>query len=210
LLSYRTLNSKIAYRSSCGVASLQLQLTIIIIGLKFTYEVIHSIVELILKQSPITSVFDVSEASERRKMWKIVRLAKSSSSAAVMQQPQSLGIANSTRLFTEFRKPEVVNALKQGITVIDVRQPEEIVETGSLKAGNGEAKNIPLGELQAALAMSDSDFKKRYKFDKPKPTQEVIFSCRSGKRSANASTIAESVGYTKVTNYIGGAIDWFQ
>ena len=40
-------------------------------------------------------------------------------------------------------------------------------------------------------------FKEKYGFEKPKKDQEIVFYCRSGKRSATASDIAAKNGYTK-------------
>lgn len=85
----------------------------------------------------------------------------------------------------------------------------EVEETGSLSYEGNTAKTLPLPEVEEALKMSDLHFKETYKFDKPKQSEKVVFSCRSGRRSVAASNTAEKEGYTNVFNYTGGAQEWF-
>ena len=40
--------------------------------------------------------------------------------------------------------------------------------------------------------------------------QTIVFSCKAGIRSMHAAQFAAMSGYTKLTNYIGGADDWFR
>jgi len=93
--------------------------------------------------------------------------------------------------------------------VVDVRNQDEVLETGKLKYGLTEAHTIPLPELELALKLGEDEFRGKYNFQKPQETDEVIFSCRSGKRSVAASIIAERSGLRNVFNYTGGALDWF-
>lgn len=52
--------------------------------------------------------------------------------------------------------------------------------------------------LQEVLVnMSREDFKLKYGRDKPGKDFNIIFSCRSGRRSANAQQLAISLGYTR-------------
>jgi len=91
------------------------------------------------------------------------------------------------------------------IILIDVREPAEIQETG-LIAGSF---NIPLGELKNALQLlSPADFLKKYGVHKPKPDADLVFTCRSGKRSRDAMQTAESVGFPNSRHYVGGFLDW--
>jgi len=113
------------------------------------------------------------------------------------------------RFYTNVDRAQLEGKMKKGTTLIDVRGPEEIAETGVLEHGESKAKNVPLPELEVALALSKSDFKLRYKFEKPQLSDEVIFSCRAGRRSVRASLIAEKAGFRNVVNYTGGSNDWF-
>jgi rhodanese-related sulfurtransferase len=115
------------------------------------------------------------------------------------------------RFYTNVNKTDlkIKMAHKPALLVVDVRNGDEIAQTGILQHKDVAAKNVPLGDLEGALKLSDEEFKRKFQFEKPKPTTEIIFSCRSGKRSASASQVAEALGYKNVYNYTGGANDWF-
>jgi 3-mercaptopyruvate sulfurtransferase SseA len=48
----------------------------------------------------------------------------------------------------------------------------------------------------------------KFAFPKPLPAQNIIFFCRSGKRSATAAEWAGEKGYANVRNYTGSWLDW--
>lgn len=73
--------------------------------------------------------------------------------------------------------------------LVDVRTPEEFA-SGHIEG----AINIPLQSLEARLSEIPRD-------------GEVVVYCRSGSRSAQASTILASSGYTQISD-LGGIIDW--
>uniref|UniRef100_T1HUD5 Rhodanese domain-containing protein n=3 Tax=Rhodnius prolixus TaxID=13249 RepID=T1HUD5_RHOPR len=75
---------------------------------------------------------------------------------------------------------ELKNHQKLGTLIIDVREPEEIAETGVLPDGI----NVPLGEICAALSKAPHDFETKYGRKMPEKGDDIVFSCRSGKRSA--------------------------
>jgi rhodanese-related sulfurtransferase len=74
--------------------------------------------------------------------------------------------------------------------VIDVREAEETRE-GMIPG----AASFPLGELEDALARLD-------------PDSPVVFVCRSGRRSARATVLAEELGFTAVASMTGGMLRW--
>ncbi len=76
--------------------------------------------------------------------------------------------------------------------LIDVREPDEVLQ-GMIPS----AVNLPLSDLSGALHMDGAKFKEKYGFQKPEFGQEVVFYCRSGKRSATASDVARRNGYKK-------------
>jgi rhodanese-related sulfurtransferase len=76
--------------------------------------------------------------------------------------------------------------------LIDVREPDEVIQ-GSIPS----SVNLPLSEISTALGMNEDAFKAKYGWDKPKRDQEIIFYCRSGKRSASAGDVAVRNGYKK-------------
>ncbi|XP_078046900.1 rhodanese domain-containing protein CG4456 isoform X2 [Augochlora pura] len=101
---------------------------------------------------------------------------------------------------------DVIEAQKNdSVLIIDVREQNEIDETGKLPG----SIHIPMGDVSNTLLnLSDKDF--RNKFDKEKPTKntKIILSCRSGKRSAMVQEEIQKLGFQNAYNYIGGWTDW--
>ncbi|KAL0950888.1 hypothetical protein HGRIS_007647 [Hohenbuehelia grisea] len=89
--------------------------------------------------------------------------------------------------------------------IIDVREPDEVIQ-GSIPS----SVNLPLSVLGNALHTQPAVFKERYGFEKPKLSQEIVFYCRSGKRSASACDVAKRNGYTNLFNYEGSWLDWVE
>lgn len=73
-----------------------------------------------------------------------------------------------------------------------MREPDEVVQ-GMIPS----AVNLPLSTLAGALHMAGDKFKEKYGFQKPAFDQEIVFYCRSGKRSSTASDVARRNGYKK-------------
>ncbi|TMW44620.1 hypothetical protein DOY81_010297 [Sarcophaga bullata] len=102
---------------------------------------------------------------------------------------------------------EVKKLTKQSAQLlIDVREPEELQECGKIAV----SINIPLGQVEHELgsAVSNCIFKARYGRDKPDKNNEIIFHCRSGKRSQKAAELARTLGYNNTKNYQGSYIEW--
>ncbi len=89
-------------------------------------------------------------------------------------------------------EPEWVMQNQPSVTILDVREPDEITES---VAGLNNAMLIPLNELRDRL--------EEVPRDKP-----VVTLCRSGKRSAMAITILKNGGHEKVANIHGGVLHW--
>ncbi|KZT74829.1 Rhodanese-like protein [Daedalea quercina L-15889] len=87
--------------------------------------------------------------------------------------------------------------------LIDVREPDEVLQ-GSIPS----SVNLPLSVLPNSLNMDAAAFKEKFGFEKPRRDQEVVFYCRSGKRSASACDVAKRNGYTNLYNYQGSWLDW--
>ncbi|KAH8392616.1 heat shock protein 67B2-like [Drosophila serrata] len=88
--------------------------------------------------------------------------------------------------------------------LIDVREPEELKETGQIPS----SINIPLGVVSQELAASGQVFKSKYGREKPEPDTEIIFHCKIGKRSLKAAESAAALGFRNVKNYEGSWLDW--
>lgn len=87
--------------------------------------------------------------------------------------------------------------------LIDVREPHEY-EAGNIPT----SRNLPLSNLERVLALKDAEFEQTTGFKKPKKDEELIFYCKAGVRSTNASGIAEKLGWNEIGNYKGSWIDW--
>ncbi|KAF5322868.1 hypothetical protein D9619_001719 [Psilocybe cf. subviscida] len=92
---------------------------------------------------------------------------------------------------------------QQGSYIIDVREPDEVIQ-GMIPS----AVNLPLSVLAGALHLPHKEFAQKYGFEKPRLDQEVVFYCRSGKRSTTACDVAKRNGYTNILNYKGSWLDW--
>ncbi|KAL7727807.1 hypothetical protein ACLKA6_019746 [Drosophila palustris] len=88
--------------------------------------------------------------------------------------------------------------------LIDVREPDELKETGQIPS----SINIPLGIVSQELAVSDHLFKSKYGRNKPKSDTEIIFHCKIGRRSLKAAEAAAALGFKNVKNYEGSWLDW--
>ncbi|XP_003485535.1 thiosulfate sulfurtransferase/rhodanese-like domain-containing protein 3 isoform X3 [Bombus impatiens] len=91
------------------------------------------------------------------------------------------------------------------VLIIDVREKEEIDETGKLPG----SIHIPMGDVANTLSsLSEKDFKERFKKEKPSKNTKIILSCRSGKRSGMVQEEIRKLGYENAYNYVGGWLDW--
>ena len=99
-----------------------------------------------------------------------------------------------------------IQAVKENSTLlIDVREPSELQETGVLPS----SINIPLNDLENILKNTDGkEFLSKYGKNKPTSNTPIIFSCRSGVRSAKAANIAINLGFINVSNFEGGWLEW--
>lgn len=89
--------------------------------------------------------------------------------------------------------PEEVEQHLGSIEIIDVRRPDEYI--GELRHIEG-SKLVTLGpELMQFLESGDR-------------SKEIVFVCRSGGRSGQATILSRSLGYTHTVNMAGGMILW--
>ena len=95
---------------------------------------------------------------------------------------------------TNITAEEVKARLDKGekLHLIDVREPFENAEF------NIGGTLIPLGNIRSMQTEDIDDLK----------NEEVIFYCRSGKRSADAAHILDSIGFTNTKNLVGGMLEW--
>ncbi|XP_043915435.1 thiosulfate:glutathione sulfurtransferase [Protopterus annectens] len=92
---------------------------------------------------------------------------------------------------------------KGSLQIFDVRTEAE-VEMGTIP----NSINIPVDEIEAALKRDDADFKQKYKINKPKLEDNIVFYCQMGRRGARSTDIAQSLGYKNAHNLAGGFQEW--
>jgi rhodanese-related sulfurtransferase len=78
------------------------------------------------------------------------------------------------------------------LNLVDVREPHENADF------NIGGILLPLGKVQTMQVEDIEDLK----------NEEVILYCRSGNRSGQATLILEQLGFTNVSNLVGGMLDW--
>lgn len=88
--------------------------------------------------------------------------------------------------------PDEVYAKADKLTLIDVRSADEYT---------GELGHIPNAKLVTLDTLMDN-------IDDIPKDKTVIFICRSGRRSANATAIAQDNGFESVYNMKGGMLAW--
>ncbi len=81
--------------------------------------------------------------------------------------------------------------IDQGVHIVDVREPKELVQDGALP----NAQLVPLNTLFA----NPRDYLKE---------DNILFLCKVGQRSAIACEMAAAVGMTKLYNMEGGIEAW--
>lgn len=97
--------------------------------------------------------------------------------------------------YTTIGTDEAKRMIDAGITIIDVRQPEEW-NRGHI----AEAVLVPLNGIYSfGKALKDLNLPE---------DQEIIFTCAVGQRSATASEIAMVAGFKKVYNLANGMNGW--
>ena len=97
--------------------------------------------------------------------------------------------------YTTIGTDEAKRMIDAGVTIIDVRQPEEW-NRGHI----AEATLVPLNGIYSfGKALKDLNLPE---------DQEIIFTCAVGQRSATASEIAMVAGFKKVYNLANGMNGW--
>lgn len=87
--------------------------------------------------------------------------------------------------------PQWVEQNLSSLQVIDVRNEEELIESGFVDS----SINIPLDQLVSEV-------------DKLNKDQNTVIICRSGRRSAQAVKLLQKEQFTKIANVRGGILDW--
>ena len=89
-------------------------------------------------------------------------------------------------------KPVYEILLKEGYQLIDVRTPVEFMEGHIDGAKNINIKSIEFLDKINSLSKEDT----------------LLIYCRSGRRSAKASNLMDSLGFKKIYDLRGGYLNW--
>ncbi|XP_076648501.1 rhodanese domain-containing protein CG4456 [Halictus rubicundus] len=126
------------------------------------------------------------------------------STSTVSKSITSMAEGDAKQLNLDYK--DILKAQKDdNVLIIDVREQNEIDETGKLPG----SIHIPMGDVtNALLNLTEKDFKSRFNKEKPSKSTKIILSCRSGKRSAMVQEDIQKLGYQNAYNYVGGWLDW--
>ncbi|KAM0753753.1 endoplasmic reticulum protein [Meredithblackwellia eburnea MCA 4105] len=126
-----------------------------------------------------------------------------SSSATLYDQRYTAKNWSNSEPVTYHELKPITKSPSDDILLIDVREPDEVAQ-GNIPS----SVNVPLSSFEKSLSLDEGDFTKIHGFHKPTKGQQIIFYCRSGKRSATALDLAKRAGYRAVRNYEGSWLDW--
>jgi len=113
-----------------------------------------------------------------------------------------LSKAVDTQILTFEQIAEEINS-GTDILLIDVREKDETINDGKIPT----SRNIPLGELAAAIQLDPDAFLDKYGFKKPHAEQSIVVHCKKGPRAFNSASILKYGGYPNVRVY-SGILDW--
>ena len=72
------------------------------------------------------------------------------------------------------------------------------------------AVNIPVTSQPDSFHISEEEFEDRFGYPRPDKDQEVVFYCKAGVRSRAAAGLARDAGWSKVGEYPGSFLDWYE
>jgi len=115
----------------------------------------------------------------------------------------SFGACAQNDEFTNVSNEELEKLLDQGVTLVDIRLPEEWRQTGIIKGSH----TITLFDKNGRVA---EDFISKFSAI-TSPEKPVALICRTGNRSRAASTmLVKQLGYKDVYNVTKGITDWIR
>ncbi|KAF9282115.1 hypothetical protein BGZ68_006196 [Mortierella alpina] len=126
--------------------------------------------------------------------------------------PRSMAALRQVQYSSKTTKPDVVtfeeidtliHKKDKKVVLIDVRESGEVAQ-GVIPTSH----HVPLANIQEALSLPEKEFEARFGFKKFGKDDEVIFYCRSGRRSGMAFELAKQLGYNGVRNYSGSWLDY--
>lgn len=115
----------------------------------------------------------------------------------------SFGACAQNDEFTNVSNEELEKLLDQGVTLVDIRRPEEWRQTGIVKGSH----TITLFDGSGRVV---EDFVSKFSAI-ASPEKPVALICRTGNRTRAASTmLIKQLGYKEVYNVTKGITDWIR
>lgn len=96
-----------------------------------------------------------------------------------------------------------------GVPTLSLQSPEDIKGFHLIDVRLDDEFNAELGHVQGATLVTLGPELMAYLNSEDK-NKEILFICRSGGRSANATLLALQMGFKKVINMEGGMMGWNQ
>lgn len=97
---------------------------------------------------------------------------------------------------------ELQTMMNKGVTIVDIRRPEEWLQTGIVKG----SKTITLFDASGRIKQS---FFSKLEQAAPDKMAPIILICRTGNRTqAGSQMLVEHLGYTNVHNVRNGITSW--
>ncbi len=97
---------------------------------------------------------------------------------------------------------ELLKAQKAGVIIVDIRRPEEWMQTGIIEG----AETITAFDADGSL---NSDFQQQFMKKVPTPDTPVVIYCLMGARTANlGAALVEQLGFLEVRHLSEGMLGW--
>jgi rhodanese-related sulfurtransferase len=104
----------------------------------------------------------------------------------------------------------LTQAASAGLPAVNVKQAAALHSSGALLLDVREADEYAQGHAPGSTLIPLGQLTQRLKEIAPFKNQRVVLICRSGRRSAQATALLETAGFSAASNIEGGMLAWQQ